>query len=107
MNKKRLSWLLILSVSGWLFSSYLLFNYMHQQRHELQEMATENAFNIVSQALQDVKYQQGIVATMELWFDNHWTAQTGSVTTLCELGRPKLRRILTEDGVSTICRMRI
>ncbi|MFV8458768.1 hypothetical protein ACNO5M_27205 [Vibrio owensii] len=107
MNKQKLTYLFLLSFSGWIFSGYLLYNYMAEQRQHLESMGTENAYNIVTQALQEDKSQKEIVATMEEWFEKEWTAQTGSVTTLCEFGRDKLKRILTEDGVTTICRLHI
>ncbi|AUI86320.1 hypothetical protein BS333_07905 [Vibrio azureus] len=80
---------------------------MSEQQQHLESISTENAYNIVIQALRKKRTQQEIVQTMQYWFENEWTAQTGSVTTLCEYGRDKLRRILTEEGVTTVCRLHI
>ena len=107
MNKRRLIILLLLSFTGWLFSSAMLYNYMSEQQQHLESISTENAYNIVIQALRKKRTQQEIVQTMQYWFENEWTAQTGSVTTLCEYGRDKLRKILTEEGVTTVCRLHI
>ncbi|MDK9779855.1 hypothetical protein KIT90_00540 [Vibrio sp. B172a] len=107
MNRKKLIFLFSLSFSGWFFSGFLLYNYMEEQRDHLESMVSENAYNIVAQAIQEDKSQEDIIASMEFWFENNWTAQTGSVTTLCKFGRDKLKRILTDEGVTTVCRLNL
>lgn len=97
----------LISVSGWLFAAYLMFMHLNSDRHFINDKITENAYNIVSQSLQDQKTDPEIVAQVQGWFAKGWTAQTGSVTTICDNDREKFKQILSDSAIVTICRLRI
>ncbi|PSW63397.1 hypothetical protein C0W54_01950 [Photobacterium kishitanii] len=107
LDKKKIALYSLISISGWIFAAYLMFMHLHNDRTLINDKITENAYNIVSQSLQDKKTDQEIVAQMQLWFADGWTAQTGSVTTICDNDRSKFKQILSDSSITTICRLHI
>ncbi|SMY32217.1 hypothetical protein [Photobacterium andalusiense] len=107
LNKKNILWYSFISVSGWLFAAYLMFMHLDSDRDFINDKITVNAYNIVSQSLQDKKSDQEIIEQIQFWFKNGWTAQTGSVTTICNNDRKKFKQILSDSAIVTICRLHI
>ncbi|PSU88964.1 hypothetical protein [Photobacterium kishitanii] len=96
-----------IAVTGWLFAFYIMLIEVRTERDYIKEKVSENAFNIVSQALQNKKDEKEIIAQMESWFSKGWTAQTGSVTTICNNNRDAFKEIMSDDTIKIICRLRI
>ena len=90
-----------------MFAAYLIFIHLNNDRDFINDKITVNAYNIVSQSLQNKKSDQEIIEQIQFWFANDWTAQTGSVTTICDNDRDKLKQILSDSAIVTICRLRI
>ena len=107
LSQKKILCYSLISISGWLFAAYLMFTHLSNDRDFINDKITENAYNIVSQSLQDTKTDPEIVAQVQDWFAKGWTAQTGSVTTICDNDRDKLKQILSDSAIVTICRLRI
>lgn len=114
LSQKKILCYSLISISGWLFAAYLMFTHLSNDRDFINDKITENAYNIVSQSLQDTKTDPEIVAQVQDWFAQvqdwfakGWTAQTGSVTTICDNDRDKLKQILSDSAIVTICRLRI
>ncbi|PTB34037.1 hypothetical protein [Photobacterium phosphoreum] len=107
LNKKNILWYSFISVTGWLFAAYLMFMHLDSDRAFINDKITVNAYNIVSQSLQDKKSDQEIIEQIQFWFKNGWTAQTGSVTTICNNDRQKFKKILSDSAIVTICRLHI
>ncbi len=106
-SKNKILLFSLISISGWIFASYIMLCEVRTEREYIKVMVSENAFNIVSQALQDKKTDKDIINQMELWFSKGWTAQTGSVTTICNNNRDAFKKIMSDDSITTICRLRI
>lgn len=107
LSKKLIYLFAVISLSGWLVSSLLIVLDNRNEKQYINEKISENAFNIVHQALQDKKNDAEIVAQMQEWFDKGWTAQTGSITTICDNDRAKFNKILSNDSIAIVCRLRI
>ena len=107
LSQKKILCYSLISISGWLFAAYLMFTHLNNDRSFINDKITENAYNIVSQSLQDKKTDPEIIVQIQEWFAKGWTAQTGSVTTICDNDRDKLKRILSDSAIVTICRLRI
>lgn len=106
---KYQTFLLLSGVSGWVIALILVFfSYGRMDVDTLiKTKISENAFNIVSQSLQGKDSDKEIVSQMKEWFDKGWTAQTGSVQTICDNDRNLFKKIMTEETISTICRLHI
>ncbi|MUK51212.1 hypothetical protein, partial [Aliivibrio fischeri] len=81
LNERISKFLFILGMAGWVVSLVLIFklniaNEVEDLKKHIQVKTAENAFNIVSQALQDKKTDEEIIKQMEIWFSTGWTAQT-------------------------------
>ncbi len=107
LSQKKILCYSLISISGWLFAAYLIFIHLNNDRDFINDKITVNAYNIVSQSLQNKKSDQEIIEQIQFWFANDWTAQTGSVTTICDNDRDKLKQILSDSAIVTICRLRI
>ena len=112
LNERMSKFLFILGIAGWVMSLVLIFklntvNEIDDLKEHIQVKTAENAFNIVSQALQDKKTDEEIIKQMEIWFSTGWTAQTGSVTTICDNNRNAFRKIMKDDTIAIVCRLRI
>ncbi len=107
LSKKLVYLFAVISLSGWLVSSLFIVLDNRNEKQYINEKITENAFNIVHQALQDKKNDAEIVAQMQEWFEKGWTAQTASITTICDNNRRKLNQILSSDSIAIVCRLRI
>ncbi|MUK90874.1 hypothetical protein GNP80_00195 [Aliivibrio fischeri] len=111
-NEKLPKFLFLFGMAGWIVALLLVLklssvNDFERLEAHVKTKAAENAFNIVSQALQDKKTDEDIVKQMEVWFKDGWTAQTGSVTTICDNDRSLFLNIMNEETISTVCRLRI
>jgi hypothetical protein len=107
LNKKLIFLFSIISLTGWMLSSFLIISNHNEEKMFIKEKITENAFNIVHQSLQDKKNDDEIVAQMQDWFDKGWTAQTGSIITICDNNRDRFKKILSDNAISTVCRLRL
>jgi hypothetical protein len=83
---------IILSV--WLCTEYL--------RHE-PRIASDNAYNIVEKAVQGVSGPIDMVLIAQKWENDGWTAQTGSLKTLCHYDRHRLEDFAPIESINTIC----
>ncbi|KAE8177309.1 hypothetical protein [Photobacterium carnosum] len=106
-SKKKIFLFSLISITGWLFASFIMHTEIKTDHEYIKVKISENAFNIVSQALQDQKTDKEIIQQMEIWFDKGWTAQTGSVTTICNNNRAAFKQIMSDNTITTICRLRI
>lgn len=106
-SKNKILIFSFVSVMGWIFASFLMLTEIRSDREYIKVKVSENAFNIVSQALQDKKSDEEIIKQMEVWFSKEWTAQTGSVTTICDNNRDAFKKIMSDSAITTICRLRI
>lgn len=107
LSQKKILCFSLISILGWLFASYLMVTHLSNDRDFINDKITVNAYNIVSQSLQDKESDHEIIKQIQFWFTNDWTAQTGSVTTICNNDRDKLKQILSDSAIVTICRLRI
>ncbi len=103
MNKLMSVFLVLLAFSGWITGS--IFLYASKVNNEYaSEMAGENAFNIIEQSLKNDHSEAEVLAEIKRWNQNGWTAQTGSVITLCQSDRQRFRQWVTEKNISQICK---
>jgi hypothetical protein len=97
---------LVLSVSGWITSGFLCYE-IHQQKRELSEINLLNAKNIIANEIKSVTKGKAANTLVEHWISDHWSAQTGSLTTICHHHPSMLSEInpvIKESDVKQICR---
>ncbi|SUP42530.1 Uncharacterised protein [Vibrio owensii] len=73
----------ILSFSGWITSAYLYIETTKQTQY-MAEAKLINAYNILSGALGSASSESELHNIINDWRVKGWSAQTGSLTTICD-----------------------
>ncbi|MEC6795771.1 hypothetical protein VXS03_01755 [Photobacterium sp. S4TG1] len=102
MNKLMSVFLVLLALSGWVTGGVFLYGTKINKDYAT-KMAGENAFNIIEQSLHHTDSEAAILAKIALWKKDNWTAQTGSIITLCQSDRQQFRHWVTVKNISKIC----
>lgn len=102
MNKIMSVFLVLLALSGWITGGVFLYISKINQDYAT-KMAGENAFNIIEQSLDNSHSEAEILAKIQLWKQDRWTAQTGSIITLCQTDRQRFRQWVAVKDISQIC----
>ncbi|MCG9659728.1 hypothetical protein [Vibrio mediterranei] len=71
--------------------------------HHYKYLASETSFNIVEQALKGKTSEEVILETVRMWQRDKWTAQTGSLKTLCLLAPTRLEEVMLSTTVHKVC----
>ena len=79
--------------------------YLGDELREQQITATtDNAYNIVDKAFkQSVSCKDDFLKLVVTWKKDGWTAQTGSLKTLCNNSRDRILDFATADKIDFIC----
>ncbi|CEO39765.1 hypothetical protein C0Z01_02055 [Photobacterium kishitanii] len=102
MNKSISALLVLLALSGWITGG--IFSYYSKVNDDyVTKMAGENAFNIIEQSLKNNHTEADILAQIQKWKKDGWTAQTGSIITLCNLDPQKLVDWVGKNNITKIC----
>lgn len=102
MNKLMTVLLILLALSGWISSG--VFIYLSKINHDYAiKMTGENAFNIIEQSLKKSHSEDVILTKIKLWKQDGWTAQIGSIITLCQTDRQRFRQWVSADNLLKIC----
>ncbi|PSU74846.1 hypothetical protein [Photobacterium phosphoreum] len=104
MNKLMSVFLVLLALSGWITGGVFIYGATMNHNYAT-KMAEANAFNIIEQSLHNTDSEAAVLAKVMLWKQEGWTAQTGSITTLCQSDRQQLRHWVTANNISKICKL--
>ena len=104
MNKLMSVFLVLLALSGWITGGVFIYGTTMNHNYAT-KMAGENAFNIIEQSLHNTDSEAAVLAKVMLWKQEGWTAQTGSIATLCQSDRQQLRHWVTAKNISKICKL--
>lgn len=105
MNKKiTISLLLILALSGWVTSAIQVY-LSNENKALLLDKILDNPFNLVYLQLQVKRDIKDPVEMIQFWVKNGWTAETGSLLTICNNNKEKLSSILSNDQINEACRL--
>lgn len=102
MNKLMSVFLVLLALSGWITGGIFMYGVKMNQEN-VTKMAGENAFNIIDQSLHHANSEAAILAKIKQWKQDGWTAQTGSITTLCQNDPQRFSHWVTVKNISKIC----
>lgn len=107
LSKNKVICLLVISFTGWVFAGYLSIIVSKSDIENAKIDAANNAFNMVYRVLElrNKTTDEDIINEVMLWFENGWTAQTGSLKTLCKFNNEKLDAIMSLDEKATVCRL--
>jgi hypothetical protein len=93
---------LILVFSGWITSAVQI--YLADVNNKLLlNNSLDNPFNLVRLQLNIERDKYSPLDLIKLWLENGWTAETGSLRTICFNDRSRLSSILTENEISIAC----
>ena len=92
---------LVLSLSGWITSGLLWYE-IHQQKNQVIAFNLLNAKNIIASEIKSVTTAKAANTLVEDWFSRHWSAQIGSLTTICDYHPSILSEINPVIGASDI-----
>ncbi len=105
MNKKiTISLLSILTLSGWITTAVQIY-LASENKALLLDKILDNPFNLVSLQLQIERDIKDPVEIIQFWVKNGWTAETGSLLTICNNNKDKLSSILSSDQINEACRL--
>ncbi|MFV8458767.1 hypothetical protein ACNO5M_27200 [Vibrio owensii] len=97
--------ILLLSVSGWITSAFL-YQEISAQHDYMADAKLWNAENILKDAFREAQAKPDIIALLDDWKQRGATAQTGSITTVCDNQPENLAKIspaLNESTIATAC----
>ncbi|MCD9513838.1 hypothetical protein [Photobacterium carnosum] len=103
MNKIISVFLVLLAFSGWITGGVLIYG-VNMNRDYATKMAGENAFNIIEQSLHNDHSEAVILANIELWKQDGWTAQIGSIITLCQSDPQRFQPWISAKNIPQICK---
>lgn len=103
MNRYIVSALLLtLSLSGWITGAVFYYQSLENERYLMDERL-DTSFNIISQLLQRKNNDEDVLNQITISISKGSTAQTGSLTTLCENDKRRLLSIMTESNIDKVC----
>ncbi|CEO41733.1 hypothetical protein C0W35_06045 [Photobacterium kishitanii] len=105
MNKKIIILLLLmLALSGWITTAVQIY-LVSENKALLLDKILDNPFNLVSLQLQVERDIKDPVEIIKFWVKNGWTAETGSLLTICNNNKEKLSSILSNAQINDACRL--
>ncbi|SMY15097.1 hypothetical protein [Photobacterium aquimaris] len=102
MNKLMAALLLLLAFSGWITSAIFIYQSKNNDNYVV-KMLGENAFNIIEQSLSKSHSEAEVLTQIQQWKNDGWTAQTGSIATLCQYDRQRFKQWVAAKNLEQIC----
>ncbi|CAH0537151.1 hypothetical protein [Vibrio marisflavi] len=98
--------LVVNSVIAWaITASVVIWALNHSNNDTDKHMASEYAFDVISQALSGKNSPEDQIKQIKFWQDSGWTAQTGAIKTLCNIDKERLLTLMDADDANQACRL--